>query len=151
MFPLKRVSCSLVQAVNTFLIRPFISFTKISSPGWNVIVFYCQQCVHTFIHILKYVFIRFSDTHKHNTLLVAHIVHTRSVSKAVVLSNVLMPSEMLFNWELLLLNMDSTWGLLLWISHAYEILIFGTQARMCLFHWASDFLRWMNCLVSEEK
>lgn len=38
-------------------------------------------------------------------------------------------------------------------QHAYEveILIFGAQVRIFLFHWVLNFLRWMTYLVSEEK
>lgn len=38
-------------------------------------------------------------------------------------------------------------------QHAYEveILVFGAQFRICLFHLVLNFLRWMNYLVSEEK
>lgn len=38
-------------------------------------------------------------------------------------------------------------------QHAYEVemLVFGAQVRICLFHWMLNFPRWMNYLVSEEK
>lgn len=43
-------------------------------------------------------------------------------------------------------------ALSLTFQHAYEveILIFGAQVRIFLFHWVLNFLRWMNYLVSEK-
>lgn len=36
-------------------------------------------------------------------------------------------------------------------AYEVEILIFGAQVKICLFHKVLNFLRWMNYLVSEEK
>lgn len=71
-----------------------------------------------------------SETHINITYYLWHVQYILVVRAKLCysLSSILMPPEMLFNWELPLLNTESTWYLLLWISHAYEILIFGAQA-----------------------
>lgn len=63
-------------------------------------------------------------------------------------SSILMPSEMLFNWELLLLNMASTWCLLLSILHAYDIVSLEQRLGCVCFTEHHIFWNgWITCCL----